>query len=201
MNAVLAVTVAYLVGSIPFAFLLTRHRGIDLRRAGSGNVGASNVLRTTGVRAAVLAMVLDGVKGSIAVLIAQLLSAGPVAAVIAAFASVIGHVYPIWLRFRGGKGVATAAGAFAVLAPEALGIAVSVFVIAVLATRFISVGSMAGALTLALVATFSDAPAIVAIGATASALIIIYRHRENLARLVAGTERRIGQRVVNGSVR
>lgn len=163
-------------------------------------MGASNVLRTTGVRAAVLAMVLDGVKGAIAVLIAQLLSAGAVAAVMAAFASVLGHVYPIWLRFRGGKGVATAAGAFAVLAPEALGIAACVFVIAVMATRFISVGSLAGALTLALVATFSDAPGIVAIGATASALIIIYRHRENLARLVAGTERRIGQRVVNGSV-
>lgn len=188
------------MGSIPFAFLLSRHRGIDLRRAGSGNVGASNVLRTTGVRAAVLAMVLDGVKGSIAVLIAQLLSAGAVAAVIAAVASVIGHVYPIWLRFRGGKGVATAAGAFAVLAPEALGIAASVFVIAVAATRFISVGSIAGALTLALVATFSDAPNVVAIGAAASALVIIYRHRENLARLVAGTERRIGQRVVNESV-
>jgi len=201
MNAVLAVTVGYLVGSIPFAFLLSRQRGIDLRRAGSGNVGASNVLRTTGARAAVLAMVLDGAKGSIAVLIAQLLSAGPVAAVIAAFASVIGHVYPIWLRFRGGKGVATAAGAFAVLAPEALGIAASVFAVAVFATRFISVGSIAGALTLALVATFSDAPGIVALGATASALMIIYRHRENLARLVAGTERRIGQRVVDGSVR
>jgi glycerol-3-phosphate acyltransferase PlsY len=201
MNALLAVTVGYLVGSIPFAFLLSRQRGIDLRRAGSGNVGASNVLRTTGARAAVLAMVLDGAKGSIAVLIAQLLSAGPVTAVIAAFASVIGHVYPVWLRFRGGKGVATAAGAFAVLAPEALGIAASVFAVAVLATRFISVGSIAGALTLALVATFSDAPAIVALGATASALIIIYRHRENLARLVSGTERRIGQRVVNESVR
>jgi acyl phosphate:glycerol-3-phosphate acyltransferase len=201
MNAVLAVTVGYLVGSIPFAFLLSRQRGIDLRRAGSGNVGASNVLRTTGARAAVLAMVLDGAKGSIAVLIAQLLSAGPVTAVIAAFASVIGHVYPVWLRFRGGKGVATAAGAFAVLAPDALGIAASVFVVAVLATRFISVGSIAGALTLALAATFSDAPGIVALGATASALIIVYRHRENLARLVAGTERRIGQRVVNESLR
>src|SRR4030095_7886215 len=117
MNAVLAVTVAYLVGSIPFAFLLSRQRGVDLRRAGSGNIGASNVLRTTGVRAALLAMVLDGVKGTIAVLAAQLLSAGPVAAVIAAFASVVGHVYPIWLRFRGGKGVATAAGAFAVAGP------------------------------------------------------------------------------------
>jgi acyl phosphate:glycerol-3-phosphate acyltransferase len=200
MNAVLAVTVGYFVGSIPFAFLLSRHRGVDLRRTGSGNVGASNVLRTTGVRAAVLSLVLDGVKGTIAVLVAQFFSAGPVVTVVAAFASVIGHVYPVWLRFRGGKGVATAAGAFAVLAPEALGIASCVFLIAVLATRFISVGSIAGALTLAFVAAFSDAPGIVAVGATGCALVIVYRHRENLARLVAGTERRIGQRVVNGSV-
>ena len=201
MNAVLAVTLGYLVGSIPFAYLLSRHQGIDLRHAGSGNVGASNVLRTTGVRAAVLAMVLDGVKGTVAVLMAQLLAVGMVAAVATACASVVGHVYPVWLRFRGGKGVATAAGAFAVLAPEALGLAVGVFFLAVVVTRFISVGSMAGALTLTLVAAISDAPGAVAIGAGVSTLIIIYRHRGNLARLAAGTERRVGQRVVNEPVR
>jgi acyl phosphate:glycerol-3-phosphate acyltransferase len=197
MNAVLAVTLGYLVGSIPFAYLLSRHQGIDLRHAGSGNVGASNVLRTTGVRAAVLAMVLDGLKGTLAVVIAQLLSVGLVATVAAAFAAVVGHVYPIWLRFRGGKGVATAAGAFALIAPEALGIAAGVFVIAVVATRFISVGSIAGALTLVVVAATTDVPGVVAIGATASTLIIVYRHRRNLARLIAGTERRIGQRVLD----
>jgi glycerol-3-phosphate acyltransferase PlsY len=197
MNAVLAVTLGYLVGSIPFAYLLSRHQGIDLRHAGSGNVGASNVLRTTGVRAAVLALVLDGLKGTLAVVIAQLLSVGLVATVAAAFAAVVGHVYPIWLRFRGGKGVATAAGAFALIAPEALGIAAGVFVIAVVATRFISVGSIAGALTLVVVAATTDVPGVVAIGATASTLIIVYRHRGNLARLIAGTERRIGQRVLD----
>jgi acyl phosphate:glycerol-3-phosphate acyltransferase len=200
MNAVLAVTIGYLVGSIPFAYLLSRHRGIDLRRTGSGNVGASNVLRTTGVRAALLAMVLDGAKGTIAVMMAQLLSAGIVAPVVAACASVVGHVYPIWLRFRGGKGVATAAGAFAMLAPEALGIAAFVFLLAVVVTRFISVGSIAGALTLTLVAAITDVPGVVAIGATMSTFIIIYRHRENLVRLVAGTERRIGQRAVKETV-
>ena len=196
MNAVIAVTLGYFVGSIPFAYLLSRQQGVDLRRAGSGNIGASNVLRTTGVRAAMLAMALDGVKGTIAVLIAQLLAAGPITAVAAACASVVGHVYPIWLRFRGGKGVATAAGAFAVLAPEAMAVASCVFLLAVIVTRFISVGSIAGALTLVIVAAISDAPGAVAIGAIVSTLIIIYRHRENLARLVAGTERRIGQRVV-----
>jgi acyl phosphate:glycerol-3-phosphate acyltransferase len=196
MNAVLAITIGYFVGSIPFAYLLSRHRGIDLRCAGSGNVGASNVLRTTGVRAALLAMVLDGAKGTIAVLMAQLLSAGIVASVVAACASVVGHVCPIWLRFRGGKGVATAAGAFAMLAPEALGIAAFVFLLAVVVTRFVSVGSIAGALTLTLVAAITDVPGVVALGATVSTFIIIYRHRENLVRLVAGTERRIGQRAV-----
>jgi glycerol-3-phosphate acyltransferase PlsY len=200
MNAVLAITIGYLVGSIPFAYLLSRHRGIDLRRAGSGNVGASNVLRTTGVRAALLAMVLDGAKGTIAVLMAQLLSAGIVASVVAACASVVGHVCPIWLRFRGGKGVATAAGAFAMLAPEALGIAAFVFLLAVVVTRFVSVGSIAGALTLTLVAAITDVPGVVALGATVSTFIIIYRHRENLVRLVAGTERRIGQRAVKETV-
>jgi glycerol-3-phosphate acyltransferase PlsY len=152
------------------------------------------------VRAAVLAMALDAVKGTLAVLMAHLLSAGLVTTVVAAFASVVGHVYPVWLRFRGGKGVATAAGAFAVLAPEALGIASVVFVITVIATRFISVGSIAGALTLVIVAAISDVPGVVAIGATASTIVIIYRHRGNLARLVAGTERRIGQRVLNDGV-
>ena len=200
MNAVLAVTLGYLVGSIPFAYLLSRRHGIDLRRAGSGNVGASNVLRTTGVWAAVLAMMLDGVKGTLAVLMAQLLSGSLIATVAAAFASILGHVYPVWLRFRGGKGVATAAGAFALLAPEAMGIAAAVFLIAVILTRFISVGSIAGALTLVIVAGITDVPGVVSIGATASTLIIVYRHRGNLTRLVAGTERRIGQRVLNGRV-
>ena len=201
MNAVVAITVGYFVGSIPFAYLLCRRQGIDLHRSGSGNVGAANVLRTSGIRAAVVAMLLDAVKGTAAVMIAQLLAAGPVAAVVAACASVVGHVYPVWLRFRGGKGVATAAGAFAVLAPEALGIALCVFLLVVTLTRFVSVGSIAGALTLTLVAAITDVPGAVALGATASTLIIVYRHRENVARLVAGTERRIGRRVVNDTVR
>lgn len=201
MNAVLAVTLAYLVGSIPFAFLLTRKRGVDLRRVGSGNVGATNVLRTAGVRAAVLAMALDGIKGTIAVLAAQSISAGLAASVMAALASVVGHVYPVWLRFRGGKGVATAAGAFAVLAPVALGVATTVFVIAVAMTRFISVGSIAGAITLVVIAAVGDAPNTVAAGAAAAALIIIHRHRGNLARLFAGTERRIGARIASDSLR
>jgi glycerol-3-phosphate acyltransferase PlsY len=191
----LAVAVAYLVGSIPFAYLLSRRRGVDLREVGSGNIGASNVLRTSGVRAAVLAMVLDGVKGALAVLLAQRLAAGQAVPVAAGLASVLGHIYPVWLRFRGGKGVATAAGVFAILTPLSLGVASGVFLIAVWMTRYISVGSLAGAIALATAAAISDVPAVVTGGAAIALLIILFRHRANVRRLMAGTERRIGQRL------
>ena len=186
------VLASYLIGSIPFAFLLARRRGIDLRRAGSGNVGASNVLRTSGVLLAVLAVALDGLKGALAVLFAQGVTAGSAVPVAAGLASVIGHVYPPWLRFQGGKGVATAAGVFSVLAPLALALAVAVFLVAVLATRIISVGSVSAALTLAVVTAVTDSSGFVVAGAWIAAALIVHRHRGNLARLLAGTERRVG---------
>lgn len=194
MTDLLAVVAAYLMGSIPFAQLLSKRRGVDLRRVGSGNVGATNVLRTLGVKPAVLAMTLDAVKGTVAVLVAQRLTNGAAAPVVAGLASMIGHVYPVWLRFRGGKGVATAAGAFAVLTPVAAAVAVGVFLLAVAITRFISVGSMAAAITLASWAIASDAPTIVGVGAAVAAALVIVGHRANVLRLAAGTERRIGQR-------
>jgi len=200
MADLLAVLAAYLMGSIPFAQLLSKRRGIDLRRVGSGNVGATNVLRTLGVRPAVVAMMLDAVKGTVAVLIAQRLTNGVAAPVAAGLASMIGHVYPVWLRFRGGKGVATAAGAFAVLTPVAAAVAVGVFLLTVAVTRFISVGSMVAALTLAAWAIASDAPTIVAIGAAVGAALVLIGHRANVLRLVAGTERRVGQRGIRESV-
>jgi glycerol-3-phosphate acyltransferase PlsY len=195
MRAVIALLIAYLVGSVPFAYLLARRRGIDLRAVGSGNVGASNVLRSSGVSTAVLAMCLDVVKGALAVLVAQRLVGGVGASVAAGLASVVGHIYPVWLRFRGGKGVATAAGVFAVLLPMALGIAGAVFVIAVWVTRYVSVGSIAAAITLVVVAAASDAQIAVALGAALAAGIILHRHRANFARLRNGTERRLGQRL------
>jgi glycerol-3-phosphate acyltransferase PlsY len=195
MEEILAVAVAYVVGSIPFAFLLARRRGVDLRRVGSGNVGASNVLRTSGVTNAVAAMLLDGGKGALAVLVAQRLTVGEATPIAAGIASIIGHIYPVWLRFRGGKGVATAAGVFAVLTPVALAIASAVFLFGVWATRYISAGSIAAAITLAVVAAASDVPGAVAAGAIVAAVIIVHRHRANLARLLAGTERRVGQRL------
>lgn len=185
----------YVVGSVPFAFLLTRRRGIDLRQVGSGNVGAANVLRTSGVRIAIAAMCLDAVKGLAAVLLAQQLTAGPGAPVAAGLASVVGHMYPAWLGFRGGKGVATAAGVFAVLAPVALGVAAAVFLAGVTISRYISVGSLAGAAALATTTFALDAPMHVAIGSAVAAALILHRHRGNLARILAGSERRVGLRL------
>jgi len=195
MEELLAVTFGYLAGSVPFAFLLARRRGVDLRRVGSGNVGAANVLRTGSVGQALTTVGLDAAKGAVAVLVADRLTAGPATPVAAGLASIVGHVYPVWLRFRGGKGVATAAGVFAVLMPAGVAVAGLVFVVAIWMTRYVSVGSMAAAVTLAAAAVASDAPTAVSGGAVIAALIIIERHRANLGRLAAGTERRIGQRI------
>lgn len=195
MEELASVALGYLVGSVPFAYLLARRGGIDLRQVGSGNVGAANVLRASGARQAILVMCLDAAKGAFAVLVAGALTTGPATPVAAGLASIIGHIYPVWLGFRGGKGVATAAGVFAVLAPLALVMACAVFVLAVWVTRYISVGSMAGAIALAVSAAASAAPGAVAFGAAIASLIIVHRHRDNLARLVSGTERRVGQRL------
>lgn len=195
MDVLLLVSSGYLLGSIPFAYLVSQRRGVDLRRVGSGNVGASNVLRTSGVSAAVIAVCLDGFKGALAVLVAQRVAHGSATPVAAGLASVIGHVYPVWLGFRGGKGVATAAGVFVVLAPMALAVAGGVFMAATWVTRYISVGSLAGAVALVVATAASDGPTAIAVGATIAAAIIGYRHRANLARIMDGTERRVGQRL------
>lgn len=183
---------AYLIGSIPFSFLLARRRGIDLRLAGSGNVGASNVFRTSGVLLGVLALALDGLKGALAVLLAQGVTTGAALPVAAGLAAMVGHIYPVWLRWQGGKGVATAGGVFLVLAPMELAVAVTVFLVALLATRIVSVGSVSAALTLPVITVVTHSSRLVIAGAWIAAALIVYRHRGNLARLLAGTERRVG---------
>src|SRR5947209_272018 len=134
MHTTLAALLGYLIGSVPFAYLLSRRRGIDLRAVGSGNVGATNVLRTVGVMPAILAMCLDAAKGCAAVLLAQRLSSGQGDAMAAGLGSIVGHIFPAWIGFRGGKGVATAAGVFAILAPLALAVSAGAFLLTVLIT-------------------------------------------------------------------
>jgi glycerol-3-phosphate acyltransferase PlsY len=185
--------IAYLLGSIPFSFLVARAFGVgDVRRVGSGNVGATNVLRSAGRTAGGLAFLLDAGKGAAATLLALRLTAGePRAAALAAVLVVLGHMYPVWLRFQGGKGAATGLGAFAPLLPwAAAGAALTFAVIAVL-TRFVSLGSIAGAVCLAGLACAAHGVSPVAIAAVVTAGLVVFRHRSNLQRLVTGTERRL----------
>jgi glycerol-3-phosphate acyltransferase PlsY len=190
----LGILVAYLIGSIPFALLLARKwGGHDLHRVGSGNIGAANVLRASGLRAGVVVAILDIAKGSAGVLVAGRI-AGAEASAIAGFAAIVGHIYPVWLRFRGGKGVATACGVFSILAPLAVPPAFAAFLVATWATRYISVGSVMASLVLPPVAYLTGSQAAVVAAAAASATLIIFRHRGNLMRVRVGTERRLGVR-------
>jgi glycerol-3-phosphate acyltransferase PlsY len=188
----LAILLGYLAGSVPFAFLLARRAGIDVRVAGSGNVGAANVMRTTGTGRAIAVMSLDVAKGAAAVALAQLGSGGAALAAATGAAAVVGHIYPVWLRFHGGKGVAVAAGVFAVLAPVATAVAAALFVATVWLTRYVSLGSIAATLALPPAAWLAGAPSVVVSAAAGSAALILFRHRGNFRRLRAGTERRIG---------
>jgi glycerol-3-phosphate acyltransferase PlsY len=196
VNTFVVVIVGYLLGSIPFAYLLARrHRGIDLRLAGSGNVGAANVLRTTTKKIGVSAMVLDMGKGIASVLVArQIDPVGGTAPAVAGVAAVLGHIYPVWLGFRGGKGVATTCGVFSILAPQAAALAGVVFLVTVWWTKYISLGSVVASALLPPLAILTGAPDITVIAAVAVAAIVIHRHRSNLSRVFAGIERRIGQR-------
>jgi glycerol-3-phosphate acyltransferase PlsY len=195
LTTFIILVLGYLLGSIPFAYLLARrHRGIDLRLAGSGNVGAANLLRTTTKKIGVSAMALDMGKGIASVLVARQIEPGAAAPTVAGIAAVLGHIYPVWLGFRGGKGVATTCGVFAVLAPQATAIAGIFFLATVWWTRYVSVGSVVASAVLGPLAYLTGSPQITVIGALIVGAIVIERHRANLARVVAGVERRIGQR-------
>jgi glycerol-3-phosphate acyltransferase PlsY len=192
---VVGILAAYCIGSVPFALWLARRWGaIDLRRVGSGNLGAANVLRASGVTAGVLVAILDIGKGAASVALASRLSPGQATTAAAGLAAIVGHIYPVWLRFRGGKGVATACGVFAVLTPIAVPPALAIFLATVWLTKYISLGSVVASVALPPIAyaTGSSAPVVIAAAAVAS--LIVFRHRANLGRMRGGTERRIGAR-------
>lgn len=186
---------AYLLGSIPFGLLLTRAFGRgDVRKVGSGNIGATNVARAAGLLAGVFTLMLDVAKGAGAVLLAERLSNDSASwMTVSAFAALLGHCFPIWLKFRGGKGVATATGIFLVLSPLACLAAVILFVLVVAFWRYVSLGSVSAAAAMPLLIYFLWAPRhapplTVTLGALAAALLIIYKHRGNLQRLLEGVE-------------
>jgi glycerol-3-phosphate acyltransferase PlsY len=187
----LAILCAYLIGSVPFALILASWWGSrDLFRRGSGNPGAANVWRVVGRRAGLLVAILDIAKGAAGVAIARQLHADGGTPAAAGVAAVLGHVYPVWLRGRGGKGVATGCGAFLVLAPAAVLPALAIFLAGLWTTRFVSLGSVLATAALPALAFLTGSPAPVVTAALASAVLIVFRHRSNLARVRLGTEPR-----------
>ena len=198
MRLLLVVIIAYLIGSIPFGYLIVRAKGGgDVRDTGSGGTGATNVSRRAGKAAGVVTLILDALKGAIAVIIAQLILKGddttwlPAAAAIAV---IVGHVFPVWLRFRGGKGVATGVGVFLILAPLAVLFAGVIFVTVVALTKYVSLGSILAAATIPLFVWLFvlevDLKPVLAASITGASLIV-FAHRGNIARLLSGTEPRI----------
>ncbi len=192
MNNALWLLVGYLLGSIPFGLLLTRAIGIDIRSVGSGNIGTTNVLRTGNKGLAAATLLLDGGKGAAAVLLASHYG-GAEASVLAGVAAFLGHCYPVWLGFRGGKGMATLFGVALAAVPIAGVIGLLVWLAAAVITRFASVGSMVAAVAMA-VAALALGDGYWATHLALLAAILIWKHRENIARLRAGTESRIGQK-------
>ena len=187
--------VAYLLGSIPFGLLLTKlFGGVDVRKAGSGNIGATNVARVVGPLPGILTLLLDTAKGAAAVwLAARFSNESAIWMTIAALAALLGHCFPVWLKFRGGKGVATAAGVFLILSPLALLGSVMVFILVVAFWRYVSLASISAAASMPLLvyllwAPHHAPPLAVTFGALAAAVLIIYKHDANIQRLVEGEE-------------
>jgi glycerol-3-phosphate acyltransferase PlsY len=187
----LSVLVAYLIGSVPFGLIVVRlMSGRDVRAAGSGNIGATNVLRTTGRLAGVLTLILDMAKGFLAVWLADRLSGGSTLWMsVAALAVLVGHAFPVWLKFQGGKAVATFVGAFAYLTPVPLLAVLLIFVLLVAWTRYLSLGSIVAAGLFPVgcwMILHPDWPVIAA--AVGAAALVVWRHKSNIERIRAGTE-------------
>ena len=200
--------IAYLLGSIPFGYVLVKmFRGKDIRLSGSGNIGATNVARSGAKGLGIATLALDAGKGLLAVYLACWLayssfnSCGGASQCVppqhlmatAALAAVAGHIFPVWLSFRGGKGVATALGVFALLFPKAVLIGLAVFIVVVAITRYISLGSVLGAIAFPIAAYFLKLTDAVTLAlASAVAVLVVLKHNQNIRRLLAGTENRLG---------
>lgn len=194
-NLLAVALVAYLLGSIPFGLILAKaFGGADVRKTGSGNIGATNVARVVGPFAGILTLLLDAAKGWFAVWLAGRFFIGDsTAMVLAGFLAMLGHCFPIWLRFRGGKGVATAAGVFLALSPLAMAGGLLLFILTVAAWRYVSLGSLAAAAAIPLLVYLLWAPHFappqsVTLGSLAIALLVIIEHRANIVRLARGEE-------------
>jgi glycerol-3-phosphate acyltransferase PlsY len=211
LSYILTALGAYLLGSIPTGFLVAKAKGIDIRKTGSGNIGATNAMRVLGKPAGIFVLLMDALKGFTACVLAIIYFEFCVPGsdhfddaywvlsgrlmVIAGICAVLGHNYTCWLKFKGGKGIATTAGVYLALAPWALLVALAVFILAIVLTRYVSVGSIAGAIALpATVWVMTPHNLFLGIVTTALGALAIYKHKSNIQRLLAGTENRFGQK-------
>jgi glycerol-3-phosphate acyltransferase PlsY len=201
MHGPLTPLLAYLLGSIPFGYLIVRwQKGVDVRSTGSGSTGATNVMRNLGIIGFVATFVLDVGKGALAVLLAsRLSSADPRWIAASSVAAILGHCFPVWLKFRGGKGVATGVGVFLALAPLQVAMALAIFAIVVAIWRYVSLGSIVATAAFPLLVYFmKHAPLPIVLGAAGGALIIIIMHHANIYRLLNGTESKVGRKKSGG---
>jgi acyl phosphate:glycerol-3-phosphate acyltransferase len=179
---------AYLIGSIPTGLLLGKAYGIDVRKEGSGNIGATNLYRTVGRKVGIITLIGDCLKGLLPVVIVKVSSLPPELAAWVGLAAFCGHVYSVFLRFKGGKGVATALGVFLALAPLAVAVAIALFAVCMVLWRYVSLGSITAAAAMPLAVYFLGGSRTVTAVTLVIAAIVIFRHHENISRLVAGTE-------------
>ena len=204
LACIIIVVAAYFLGSIPTGYLAARAKGIDIRTVGSGNIGATNAMRVLGKPAGIAVLLLDAFKGYAAAAwvspsVLKIFN-GPAAdvetlCIVAGIAAVLGHNFTCWLKFKGGKGIATSGGAYLALAWPAVLVALAAFILAVLLTRYVSIGSIAAAIALpATVWCLPEHNLFLGMVTTALGAMAIYKHRSNIKRLMAGTESRIGQK-------
>ena len=202
LTYIIVAIAAYLLGSIPTGFLVAKAKGIDIRKTGSCNIGATNAMRVLGKPAGIFVLLADAAKGFGAVWLAALLlkqlnanADVETARIIAGIFAVLGHNYTCWLKFKGGKGIATTAGVYLALAPWAVLVGLVVFILAVLLTKYVSVGSIAAAVALpATVWIMTPQNIFLGIVSTALGALAIYKHKSNIQRLMAGTENRLGKK-------
>jgi len=188
MEIILVCVLAYLLGSIPFGVVLARLKQVDLRQHGSGNIGATNVSRTLGKTAGILTLIGDCGKGYLAVWIAEQLLEPQWAVAVAGLMAFLGHVFSIFLKFKGGKGVATGLGVFLYLMPWAGLSSIGVFAVSLVFTRYVSVSSILAAISIPWLGYYFNAPEPSLYVATAAGIVTTLRHRDNIQRLVNGTE-------------
>jgi glycerol-3-phosphate acyltransferase PlsY len=185
----------YLIGSIPFALVVGYFYKVDVRTKGSRNIGATNVLRTLGVMPGIIVLLLDLLKGALATLIARMMLADPSFIILCGAAAILGHMFPIYLKFKGGRGVAAGLGVLLGIAPDLFATALVIAALLIAATRYVSLGSITTAVDVAILMFIMNKPLPYSIAASVVAVLIMIKHIPNIQRLIKGTEHKIGEKI------